>query len=84
MTKEAMVEAIRAGAKARAWDDDAYLKPTLEDDGALFGWEAYVEGREEEEEEEERGRGRRGRNAVEGGNGAKVASRERGAEGAIV
>ena len=53
MTKEAMVEAIRAGAKARAWDDDAYLKPTLEDDGALFGWEAYVEGREEEEEEEE-------------------------------
>ena len=81
-----MVEAIRAGAKARAWDDDAYLKPTLEDDGALFGWEAYVEGREEEEEEEEENEDGEDEDGTPsgGGNGAKVASRERGAEGAIV
>jgi len=53
MTREQMVEEIRAGARARAWDDDAYLRPTLEDDGALFGWEAYVEGREEEDADED-------------------------------
>ena len=43
-----VARACAEGVREGRWRDEAYLTPTLEDDGVLFGFEAYVEGREDD------------------------------------
>ena len=44
----ALAEACRSGTASRAWDDDSYMTPEDADDAALFGFEAYVDGRDDD------------------------------------
>jgi protein arginine N-methyltransferase 3 len=39
---------VKAGCEARAFDDERFMTPTLQDDALLFGWEAYVDGMDDD------------------------------------
>ena len=48
VSASALAEACRSGTASRAWDDDSYMTPEDADDAALFGFEAYVDGRDDD------------------------------------
>lgn len=39
---------VKAGCEARAFDDERFMTPTLQDDALLFGWEGYVDGMDDD------------------------------------
>lgn len=43
-----VAQACAEGVREGRWRDEAYLTPTMESDGVLFGFEPYIEGREDD------------------------------------
>ena len=53
VTASALAEACRSGTASRAWDDDSYMTPEDADDAALFGFEAYVDGKDDDGDDDD-------------------------------